>query len=82
RPFHTHRSSDLHGRISSGAGTKLLSCVADARFIGCGALLWGCFVEVMGVGAASIFDPGLCFTMNTPPAGLGITRPNLHGMGG
>ena len=36
----------------------------------------------MALVAASIIEPGLYFAMNTPPAGLGITMPNLHEMGG
>lgn len=40
------------------------------------------FVAVMALVAASIIEPGLYFAMNTPPAGLGITMPNLHEMGG
>ncbi len=40
------------------------------------------FVAIMALVAASIIEPGLYFAMNTPPAGLGITMPNLHEMGG
>uniref|UniRef100_UPI0019685382 hypothetical protein n=1 Tax=Klebsiella aerogenes TaxID=548 RepID=UPI0019685382 len=30
---------------------------------------------------ASIIEPGLYFAMNTPPAALGITMPDLHRLG-
>lgn len=44
-------------------------------------MLMESFVAVMALVAASIIEPGLYFAMNTPPAGLGITMPNLHEMG-
>ncbi|WP_283666495.1 carbon starvation CstA family protein, partial [Escherichia coli] len=50
--------------------------------IGYGAMLMESFVAIMALVAASIIEPGLYFAMNTPPAGLGITMPNLHEMGG
>lgn len=40
------------------------------------------FVAIMALVAASIIEPGLYFAMNTPPAALGITMPNLHELGG
>ncbi|MGS9159898.1 carbon starvation protein A, partial [Salmonella enterica subsp. enterica serovar Infantis] len=40
------------------------------------------FVAVMARVAASSTEPGLYVAMNTPPAGLGITMPNLHERGG
>jgi carbon starvation protein CstA len=45
-------------------------------------MLMESFVAIMALVAASIIEPGLYFAMNTPPAGLGITMPNLHEMGG
>lgn len=40
-------------------------------------------MAVMALVAASIIEPGLYFAMNnTPPAGLGITMPNPHELGG
>ncbi len=61
---------------------ELLANETDARFIGYGAMLMESFVAIMALVAASIIEPGLYFAMNTPPAGLGITMPNLHEMGG
>ncbi len=74
--------SRFHALISSGTTPKLLANETDARFIGYGAMLMESFVAIMALVAASIIEPGLYFAMNTPPAGLGITMPNLHEMGG
>ena len=74
--------SGFHALIASGTTPKLLANETDARFIGYGAMLMESFVAVMALVAASIIEPGLYFAMNTPPAGLGITMPNLHEMGG
>lgn len=73
--------SGFHALIASGTTPKLLACETDARFIGYGAMLMESFVAVMALVAASIIEPGLYFAMNTPPAGLGITMPNLHELG-
>ncbi|MBQ0955275.1 carbon starvation CstA family protein [Serratia symbiotica] len=74
--------SGFHALIASGTTSKLLASETDARFIGYGAMLMESFVAVMALVAASIIEPGLYFAMNTPPAGLGITMPNLHELGG
>lgn len=70
--------SGFHALIASGTTPKLLACETDARFIGYGAMLMESFVAVMALVAASIIEPGLYFAMNTPPAALGFTMPNLH----
>ncbi|APC13098.1 MULTISPECIES: carbon starvation CstA family protein [Providencia] len=74
--------SGFHALISSGTTPKLLANEKDARYIGYGAMLMESFVAVMALVAASIIEPGLYFAMNTPPAALGITMPNLHELGG
>ncbi|ARU92683.1 carbon starvation CstA family protein [Tatumella citrea] len=74
--------SGFHALIASGTTPKLLANEKDARFIGYGAMLMESFVAVMALVAASIIEPGLYFAMNTPPAALGITMPNLHQLGG
>ncbi|HDR2791474.1 TPA: carbon starvation protein A, partial [Enterobacter asburiae] len=74
--------SGFHALIASGTTPKLLANEKDARLIGYGAMLMESFVAIMALVAASIIEPGLYFAMNTPPAGLGITMPNLHEMGG
>ena len=73
--------SGFHALISSGTTPKLLANESDARFIGYGAMLMESFVAMMALVAASIVEPGLYFAMNTPPAALGITMPNLHNLG-
>ncbi|MBC8949817.1 MULTISPECIES: carbon starvation CstA family protein [Xenorhabdus] len=73
--------SGFHALISSGTTPKLLANEKDARFIGYGAMLMESFVAVMALVAASIIEPGLYFSMNTPPAALGITMPDLHNLG-
>ncbi len=73
--------SGFHALIASGTTPKLLANENDARFIGYGAMLMESFVAIMALVAASIIEPGLYFAMNTPPAALGITMPNLHQLG-
>ncbi|MDI7037161.1 carbon starvation CstA family protein, partial [Escherichia coli] len=83
--FITIACGAVHGflaLISSGATPKLLANESGARFIGYGAMLMESYVAIMALVAAPIIEPGLYFAMNTPPAGLGITMPNLHEMGG
>lgn len=74
--------SGFHALISSGTTPKLLACETDARFIGYGAMLMESFVAIMALIAASILEPGLYFAMNTAPATLGFTMPDLHNLGG
>ncbi|EPL9569470.1 carbon starvation CstA family protein [Providencia rettgeri] len=74
--------SGFHALIASGTTPKLLANEKDARYIGYGAMLMESFVAIMALVAASIIEPGLYFAMNTPPAALGITMPNLHELGG
>ena len=74
--------SGFHSLIASGTTPKLIASEAHAPFIGYGAMLMESFVAIMALVAASIIEPGLYFAMNTPPAGLGITMPNLHEMSG
>ncbi|MBS0909547.1 carbon starvation CstA family protein [Tatumella sp. JGM118] len=74
--------SGFHALIASGTTPKLLANEQDARFIGYGAMLMESFVAMMALVAASVIEPGLYFAMNSPPATLGITMPDLHQMGG
>jgi len=73
--------SGFHALIASGTTPKLLANEKDARFIGYGAMLMESFVAIMALVAASSIEPGLYFAMNTPPAALGITMPDLHRLG-
>ncbi len=65
--------SGFHALIASGTTPKLIACETDARFIGYGAMLAESFVAIMALVAASILDPGIYFTMNSPAALLGTT---------
>lgn len=73
--------SGFHALIASGTTPKLLASENDTRFIGYGAMLMESFVAIMALVAASVIEPGLYFAMNTPPAALGITMPDLHRLG-
>jgi carbon starvation protein len=65
--------SGFHSLISSGTTPKLIANEADARFIGYGGMLMESFVAIMALVAASVIDPGVYFTMNSPRAVLGAT---------
>lgn len=65
--------SGFHSLIASGTTPKLIANEMDARFIGYGAMLMESFVAVMALVAASIIDPGIYFTMNSPGAIVGQT---------
>ncbi|EQB31735.1 carbon starvation CstA family protein [Sphingobium ummariense] len=63
--------SGFHALISSGTTPKLISSEADAPLIGYGAMLMEAFVAIMAMVGASILDPGIYFTMNSPAAAIG-----------
>ena len=65
--------SGFHALIASGTTPKLIAKETDARFIGYGAMLVESFVAIMALVSASIIDPGVYFTMNSPPAVVGAT---------
>src|SRR5215203_432177 len=60
--------SGFHSRISSGTTPKLIDTEANARFIGYGGMLMESFVAIMALVSASIIEPGVYFTMNSPAA--------------
>ena len=80
--------SGFHALISSGTTPKLIENEADARFIGYGGMLMESFVAIMALVAASIIDPGVYFTMNSPAALVGTTAESAaaavtaHGLPG
>ena len=65
--------SGFHALIASGTTPKLIASEADARFIGYGGMLMESFVAVMALVSATVIDPGVYFTMNSPVALLGTT---------
>ncbi len=65
--------SGFHSLIASGTTPKLLANETDSRFVGYGAMLMESFVAVMALVAASILEPGIYFTMNSPPAVVGTS---------
>ncbi|TNC10469.1 carbon starvation protein A [Methylobacterium terricola] len=65
--------SGFHSLISSGTTPKLIDNEVNARFIGYGGMLMESFVAVMALVAASVIDPGVYFTMNSPGAVIGTT---------
>ncbi|MDB5644806.1 carbon starvation CstA family protein [Methylobacterium sp.] len=65
--------SGFHALISSGTTPKLIDRESDARFIGYGGMLMESFVAVMALVSASVIEPGIYFTMNSPAALVGTT---------
>ena len=65
--------SGFHALIASGTTPKLIDNEMDAPFIGYGAMLMESFVAIIALIGASIIDPGIYFTMNSPAAVIGTT---------
>jgi carbon starvation protein len=63
--------SGFHALIASGTTPKLIASEGDATFIGYGAMLMESFVAIMALVAASVIEPGIYFTMNSPAAVIG-----------
>ena len=67
--------SGWHSMISSGTTPKLLRNESEARLVGYGGMLTEAFVAIMAMIAATILDPGVYFSMNSPTALIG---PDVH----
>ncbi|AUW59362.1 carbon starvation protein A [Sphingobium sp. SCG-1] len=63
--------SGFHALIASGTTPKLIASEAHATMIGYGAMLMEAIVAIMALVGASILDPGIYFTMNSPAALIG-----------
>ncbi len=65
--------SGFHALVSSGTTPKMLDNERNARLIGYGGMLTEGFVAIMALIAASVLDPGVYFSMNSPAAAIGST---------
>ncbi|MGI0439654.1 carbon starvation CstA family protein [Helicobacter himalayensis] len=63
--------SGFHALISSGTTPKMLEKETHARMVGYGSMLMESAVAVMALITAVILTPGLYFSINVAPAGLG-----------
>lgn len=63
--------SGFHALVSSGTTPKMLEKESHARMVGYGSMIMESAVAVMALIAAVILTPGLYFSVNVAPAGLG-----------
>ncbi|MDE5592161.1 MAG: carbon starvation protein A [Helicobacter sp.] len=63
--------SGFHALISSGTTPKMLERESHARAVGYGAMIMESGVAIMALIAAIILTPGLYFSINVSPTGLG-----------
>ncbi|MDD6056436.1 MAG: carbon starvation CstA family protein [Helicobacter sp.] len=63
--------SGFHALISSGTTPKMLEKESHARMVGYGSMIMESAVAAMALIAAIVLTPGLYFSVNVAPAGLG-----------
>lgn len=65
--------SGFHALVSSGTTPKMIERESHIRPIGYGGMLMESFVAIMALIASCLLDPGIYFSMNSPPSIIGHT---------